>query len=328
LATGGPIFVIGCAGSGSGLLRLAIDAHDRIAIAPETGFMRAERAHEFIPFWPFGARWHRRLGLSDDELDAHLRDFYDGLFRGYAQRAGKPRWGEATPWHLWHVEAIARLFPDAVFAAMVRHPGATVISGIRRRDLDFGAAARTYAADNTEIAHQAARLGDRFALVRFEDLVLEPEPTARALFDWLGEPWPEQGLADADRLDPERVSRWTRSVGESRRDRLASRVEPLSELFGYDLADPRPVAAWPGLLLGSELQTRLGDRELAAPSRPLADRLFSPRELEVHPVPPAPTVTAPPLPPRPSPLRRAARPLLRRLPRGLRRRLRGALRRG
>jgi hypothetical protein len=331
VATRGPIFVIGSAGSGVGLLRLAIDAHEQIAVAPETGFMRAERAHEFIPFWPFGARWHRRLGLSEEELDAHLRSLYDGLFRGYAERAGKQRWGEATPWHLWHVEAIARLFPDAVFAAMVRHPGATVISGVRRRDLTFGAAARIYAEENAELVRQAARSGDRFALVRFEDLVLDPEATARALFEWLGEPWPERGLVGTEDLDPERVSRWTRSVGEGRRGRLAKRVGALCELFGYDLGEPRPVDKWPGLLLGSEVEDRLGrlpgfDR--TAPPVPLADRLLDPRELELRPVPPAPTVTAPPLPPRPSPLRRAARPVVRRLPRGMRRRLRGVLHRG
>ena len=330
MAPAGPIFVIGSAGSGSGLLRLVIDAHERIAIAPPTGFMRAERAHEFIPFWPFGARWHRRLGLSDGELEAELRGFYDSLFRGYAERAGKQRWGEATPWHLWHVEAIARLFPEAVFAAMVRHPGAAVVSGIRRRELDFGAAVGTYADETTELVRHAARLGDRFALVRFEDLVLEPERTARGLFDWLGEPWPEQGLAGADRLDPERVTRWTRSVGESRRERLAKRVGALTELLGYDLEQTRPAAEWPGLLRGSAVAAQLADRPalvLTAPPAPLADRLLRPHELELRPAPPAPTVTAPPLPPRPSALRRAARPLVRRLPRGLRRRLRAALRR-
>ena len=316
MATGGPIFVIGCAGSGSGLLRLALDAHERIAIAPETGFMRAARAHEFIPFWPFGGRWHRRLGLTDADRDAQLRGFYDGLFGGYAEREGKQRWGEATPWHYWHAEAIARLFPDAVFAVMVRHPAATVISGMRRRELEFGAAADAYVAETTEIVRQAARLGDRCALVRFEDLVLEPEPTARALFDWLGEPWPAAGLAGTDRLDPERVSRWTRSVGDWRRDQLAQRAGALGELLGYDIEAPQPVQEWPGLLLGSALA---GQAELAPPPVPLADRPLSPREVELHPVPPAPVVTAPPLPPRPSRLRRAARPVVRRLRRVLRR---------
>jgi hypothetical protein len=282
LATGGPIFVIGCAGSGSGLLRLALDAHERIAIAPATGFMRAARAHEFIPFWPFGARWHRPLGLSDEQLGELLRGFYDGLFRGFAERQGKQRWGEATPWHLWHVEAIARLFPDAVFAAMVRHPAGAVISGIRRRELEFDAAVSTYAAETTETVRQAALLGDRCALVRFEDLVLDPEPTARALFEWLGEPWPAEGIAGVDRLDRERVSRWTSAVGDWRRERLALRAGGLAERLGYDLEEPRPVERWPGVLLGSALA---GAAELAAPPAPLADRPLSPRELELRPCP-------------------------------------------
>ena len=199
LATGGPIFIIGCPGSGTGLLRLALNLHERIAVAPETGFMRAERASKFIPFWPFGGRWYRRLGLTEEELDVHLRGFYEGLFRDYAEREGKQRWGESTPWHVWHVAELARLFPDAVFAGVVRHPAGNVVSNMRRLGLTFGDAAGEYARINGELVRQAAVHGDRFALVRYEDLVLHPEPTLRALFDWLGEPWADDRLGDTER---------------------------------------------------------------------------------------------------------------------------------
>ena len=326
MGNGGPIFIIGCAGSGSGLLRLALDRHERIAIAPETGFMRIERASRFVPFWPFGGRWYRRLGLTEEQLDDHLRRFYEGLFRAYAERQGKTRWGESTPWHVWHVEAMARLFPDAVFLATVRHPAGNAVSSVRRRGLGFGAAVGEWADANAEIARRAVSLGDRFAVLRYEDLVLDPERSLRSLFAWLGEDWPEGAQWDADGLDRTRVSHWTRSVGAPRRARLERRAGALVELFGYSLDEPD--AGDPlGLLRGGDIEARvarLPGLELATPPAvPLTERLYNPRDVQLRAVEPPPAATAPPVPPRPGWLRRVVRPVARRLPRSVRRALRG-----
>jgi Sulfotransferase family len=120
----GPIFIIGAMGSGSTLLRLILDSHDNIAIARETGFMRAYNAHQFIPFKWSGRNWAKRLGWSRAELDAELGRFYDRIFMRNVERQGKQRWGDKTPYHTWHVDDMARVFPDAVFVGIVRHPGA------------------------------------------------------------------------------------------------------------------------------------------------------------------------------------------------------------
>ena len=296
--------------------------------------MRAERASKFIPFWPFGGRWYRRLGLTEEQLDVHLRGFYEGLFRGYAEREGKQRWGESTPWHVWHVDELARLFPDAVFAGVVRHPGGNVVSNIRRRGLSLGDAAGEYARTNGELVRQAAVHGDRFALVRYEDVVLHPEPTARELFDWLGEPWADDRLGDISGLDATRVSQWTRSIGEPRRARLENRVGPLAAFLGYTLSDPHELDALGTqggrLLRGTDAEARLArfpglDVATRSPV-PLAERLYRPREVGLHAVAPPPVVKAPPLPPRPKGVRRLTRPVVRRLPPPARRAL-GAVRR-
>jgi hypothetical protein len=275
--------------------------------------------------------------LTEEQLDLHLREFYEGLFRGYAEREGKQRWGESTPWHVWHVDELARLFPDAVFAGVVRHPAANVVSNMRRRDETFGAAAEAYGHTNTEIARQAAALGDRFALVRYEDLVLHPEATMRDVFEWLAESWPDDATLDTDGLDVTRVSRWTRSVGEPRQARLERRVGPLAEFLGYTLRDPHelsplgPEGTDRRLLRGGEVEARLAGFPAldvrTRPPVPVVERLYNPRELELRAVEPRPVATAVALPPRPSALRRVALPLVRRLPRPVRRAL-SRLRRG
>ena len=80
------------------------------------------------------------------------------------------------------MDELARLFPDAVFAGVVRHPAANVVSTMRRLDLSFGDAADAYARTTTELVRQATVHGNRCALLRYEDLVLRPEPTVRQLF--------------------------------------------------------------------------------------------------------------------------------------------------
>src|SRR5215212_8852477 len=188
----GPIFIVGAMGSGTTLLRLVLDSHPRIAIPQETGFMRAARAQEYIPFWVFGATWYERLGWTREELDEHVGAFYATMFERFAERAGKARWGEKTPWHVWHIDGIARLFPDAVFVAIVRHPGGNCASNMTRFGYTLRKAVYHYDRYNREIARQAERHGHRFMLLRYEDLVLRPEPVMRQLLQRLGEPWSDR----------------------------------------------------------------------------------------------------------------------------------------
>ena len=139
---GGPIFIVGAMGSGTTLLRLVLDSHEHIAIPPETGFMRAYDAHKYTPFKASGANWMRRLGWNDAERDELLAELYDTVFMRYATEHGKQRWGEKTPLHTWHIDDMARLFPDARFIGMVRHPSASVASNMTRFRLMLTTGAR------------------------------------------------------------------------------------------------------------------------------------------------------------------------------------------
>ena len=346
----GPIFIIGAMGSGSTLLRLILDSHDNIAIPQETGFMRAYNAHQYIPFKWSGRNWARRMGWSREELDEELAAFYDRIFRRYAEKHGKERWGDKTPFHTWHVDDMARVFPSAVFVAIVRHPGGCVGSNMTRWGQSVRHATDHYRRYNMEIARLAAVHGDRFAVVRYEDLVLRPEPLLRELLDWLGEEWSPsvlehhavqgsrggkrkvegRSLVD-DPIDVSRISKWTKTMDERPRRILRRRLSRLGAFYGYDVDDPVALAPLrEGSLVagGQDLDARIEqfpELELRRQRAiPVADRFYDPRKTKVRTVEALAAMErreAPPL------HRRAVLAVWRRTPVAVRRRVRPLARR-
>lgn len=331
----GPIFIVGAMGSGTTLLRLMLDSHERIAIPHETGFMRAYNAMQYIPFKWTGHGWYERLGWPREEFDERLREFFNDAFSRYAEEHGKERWGEKTPLHTWHIGAIRRLFPDSVFVAITRHPGASAASIMRRFGRSLGDTVFHYERYNKEILRNADRHRRRMIVLRYEDLVMRTEQVMRELLDWLGEPWSArvlqhheiQGSRDHDRIegqtraedsiDPSRVTSWASTMHALDRRYIASELDRLAEFLGYSMDDPAQVAPWGagGSLLfgGREVSARvdafpdLGIRERMP--IPLAERQYSPRMLSLTDAPePERKITTLPT------VRRGARPLLRRLP--------------
>jgi hypothetical protein len=307
----GPIFIVSPMGTGSTLLRLILDSHERIAVPHETGFMRIYGAMRFIPFKLSGRHWAQRLGWSDEELDEEARRFFERIFMRYAEQHGKQRWGEKTPQHTWHVAKMKRVFPDSVFVAIVRHPGAASASNMRR----FGHSVRWAILHcrryYKEIARQAELDPERVIILRYEDLVLQPEQVMRELLDWLGEEWSPsvlghhaiQGARDHDRIEglsradepinPERVATWTTEVSEPDRRLISRRLDRIAEFYGYSFEDPAqvsPLSKNGSLLFGgpevSERIERFPDLELRTREEvPLPERFYHPRKLLLIPYP-------------------------------------------
>ena len=296
-----PFFILGSQGSGSTLLRLMLDAHPSLAVPPETGFLRLVMAHDWVPFWEFGDRWHKRLGLTDDELDRRLSAFYGGLFDEYARAQGKQRWGEKTPYHVWHVDEARRLFPDAVFLAIVRHPFGAVASMTRRFDRDLPKALEHWVGTTREIVRRAEDLGDSLALVRYEDLARNPESVLRPALEWLGEPWDdavlshhevsegpkvvEGGTRRDESVDAGRIDRWRRWLDDETRATIEAAAADWARFLGYG-ADPAqpltPLGPSGVLALGSELLRRRSEfagLDYSPPPRPRRDVLLIPRRV-------------------------------------------------
>ncbi len=301
----GPIFIIGAMGSGTTLLRLMLDSHENIAIPHETGFMRSYRAMEFIPFKWTGWNWTKRLGWTPEERDRELAALYDRFFSRYAEQHGAQRWGEKTPLHTWHVGAMKRLFPDAVFVAMVRHPGASTASNVRRFKQEVRWSATHYDRYSREVARVAAKYPRRFVVLRYEDLLLRTEPALRELLDWLGEPWSDrvlehhvvQGEREHDRIeggsradapvDASRIDAWAASTDAFAKGVARSRLSGIGEFWGYSMDDPAALAPLndrgAALTTGAEVRARIErfpQLDLTTrPPVPIFEQHYSPRKV-------------------------------------------------
>ncbi|HVT63768.1 MAG TPA: sulfotransferase [Mycobacteriales bacterium] len=295
-AAGGPIFIVGSNGSGSTLLRLMLDSHPNIAIPEETGFLRLAAMHRWVPYWKLGGDWYRNLGLSESDLDAALGAFYGDLFSSYASGRGKSRWGDKTPFHVWHLDLATRLFPDARVIGIIRHPAGSALSMRRRFRRPIKAGITHWRRANRQLLHAGAALGDRFALVRYEDLVTSPEPVMRALLERIGEPWSatvlahhevqpsieSTGFTRTDRaVDTASLTEWEQHVTGAALKRAVARTGALSEFLGYD--PQRGLPASPlgePILSGTQLAARQRDLGRAidwTPPRPrVEDRALKP----------------------------------------------------
>lgn len=249
-----PVFIVGPPGSGTTLLRLMLDSHPDLMLARETGFLRSVAAIHHVPFTENGDTWAARLGLSPEELDRGMERFYDGLFSLAAGRQGARRWGDKTPFHVHFMAEAARVFPDAQFVGIIRHPGACA-SSARRFDLSWGSGVRLWKDRSAAMSTQGIALGERFLLIRYEDLVTDQQDVVGQVLNFLGLPWDDAVLAHHERhsgrmeggtqahdpVDTSRMARWRQTVTDKQIAVLDRRTRGLSRLFGYDPTLTQPI---------------------------------------------------------------------------------------
>src|SRR5690606_31634209 len=137
-----------------------------------------------------------RLGVSVADVEARVRrpvfaGVAEALFEIYAEQHGASRWGDKTPEHIRHLGEIRRDFPGARLIHLVRD-GRDVAEAMRRMVFYPVTAYGVSRIWRDEIRHwQAfcATEGDADTLVvRYEDLVTDPQATVASIFRFLGEP--------------------------------------------------------------------------------------------------------------------------------------------
>ncbi|WP_433467118.1 sulfotransferase family protein [Spirillospora sp. CA-128828] len=293
-----PIFVLGCPRSGTTLLQQMLHSHRRIAFPSETRFVHTsyEARHGFgdleraenrraLAEWITGGRDTKFKVLELDAADV-IEEIVHGpptlgsalaaVFRAYARRHGKPRWGDKRPSYFRRVPMLQRMFPDAQFVHLVRDGRDAVSSlmGMPWFKGDIYAAALTWREAVDTGTNLAARLGPRtFHELRYEDLVAEPEDALMKLCAFIGEEY-----------DPE----MTRAYEHARRTVPSTRKWHLRT---HEAVNTRRVGAWRDRLEGWEadlvehvLNSRLLHHgySLSEGARPAAGHLARFHRLAAH----------------------------------------------
>ncbi len=218
-----PIFIVGMPRSGTTLLRSILTSHSGIAIPPETHYFNhwlkeyqhldlLGRSEDFEAFWQTFTESERfsYFGVEPAAL-AHRMEHqgllgFPGIFQAlieeYTAGKQKRRWGEKTPAHFQHLDTIFQWFPDAQILWLLRDPRATIASLLK---VEW---ASSYAHVNAEQWQDSV---DRYEkswaqhpqvyLVRYEDLVQDPQAQIPKLCEFLQEPFEAQMLQERTERD-------------------------------------------------------------------------------------------------------------------------------
>jgi hypothetical protein len=193
--TGGPVFVAGLERTGTSLMYALLASHPDIAMTRRTnlwpyfheryGDLTDERNLESCLDV---MRRYKRLKVLDIDWDLLRASFVAGdrtyprlfalLEEQVAERAGKPRWGDKSLHTERFADEIFEAYPNAYILHMMRDPRdrfASVIARWKVRRGGVGAGVAEWGSSASLAARNLARHPGRYRVVRYEDLVRDPQ---------------------------------------------------------------------------------------------------------------------------------------------------------
>lgn len=210
----GPIFVAGLERSGTSLLFALLASHPNIAMTRRTNLWthfydqygdladeeNLERCLQMM------MRYKRLLKLQPDP-DRLRRDFSQGdrtyprlfsLLEGqYAERLGRPRWGDKSLNTERYADRILAAYPGARILHMMRDPRDRYASSHARwkvRRGGVGAGTAEWLSSARLARRNQHRYADRYTIIRYETLASEPEETLRWICSFIDEPYAPEML--------------------------------------------------------------------------------------------------------------------------------------
>jgi hypothetical protein len=275
-----PVVLLGVSRSGTTLLKEMLDHHQDLAIPTESYFISQlwdrhgaspdpEQFASDIGRLPRVREW----GVSPADVRERLPaeptfdEAIQAVYRAYADRRGKPRYGDKTPAYMQRLNVLERAFPDARYVHLLRDGRDAALSfvAMRRRPRFNWARPRgvgAFAAQWRREVEAARRFGreraaGRYRELRYEDLVTEPRASLRAVCEFLGLEF-DHAMLDYHRnddpkllVDHPRLAEPPTTEVRRWRDQMAPRDAELFEAIagrlltelGYERAYPQPSIA-------------------------------------------------------------------------------------
>jgi sulfotransferase family protein len=204
---GPPVFVLCNGRSGSTLLRFLLDSHPDLACPPETNLPAI--AAQLATVWsliegaPLAAERGDEPPAIPDAAIAGVRRTMDQMTGSYLARRGKKRYCDKSLGTARFAELLLRVYPEAKFLCLYRHPMDVIASGIEACPWGLsGYGFDPYIASTpgnvvcalarfwVDAAEGALAAEEQLATschrVRYEDLVADPEAVAAGIFEFLG----------------------------------------------------------------------------------------------------------------------------------------------
>lgn len=246
-----PFFIMGCPRSGTTLVAQLLDSHSRIAVLVESLYYKL--FHDILQCYgnlasPKNTRrlfddliemlqlrnLHRTDLPSTDELMAELQTAsFQGILSTflqlYARQQGKVRAGEKTARHYDFLPQILDEFPDSPVIFIMRDPRDVMVSVHKMFGMNVhrGIVWWNNAFEQYKYLEKHARSA---CLVRYEDLVHDPQSSLEKLCDCLGESYEPDMLRFFERV-PEKLA------GLTHHSKLASRIASSSVGNFHTLTD-------------------------------------------------------------------------------------------
>jgi len=268
-------FLFGVPRSGTTLLLRLLDGHPDLLVLPRethaadwhgardpVAAFRARRREDGPLFADSGRSealdaWVAARLRGPADIGSALRAVVEGFARLLPAPPGARAWVEKTPKHLYRVPALRRAFGEGTrFLCLLRDPRAVAASQFTRWKRGGARHVRTFAArwaaaDVVTRRFEAAMPG--FRVLRYEDLLADPEGAMRGVAAHLGVPWHPSLLLPTDRgvpwagnassrlalprvaLEPERG---TRDLSPREAALVERLLAPRMRARGYEPRDP------------------------------------------------------------------------------------------
>jgi hypothetical protein len=191
-----PVFLIGFPRSGTTLLDTVLMGHSGISVVEEQN-MVPQMEHAVLDK---NSIWHAEH-LSDQDVSRARKVYYETLAQ-HVQDTGQVVI-DKMPLNITKVPLIHRVFPNARYILALRHPLDSILScwmqnfalnAAMGNMLDIARIAKFYDYSMRIFDAATTRYGLNVHSVRYEDLIVDLEGSARAAIDFLGLEWQDELL--------------------------------------------------------------------------------------------------------------------------------------
>lgn len=267
------IVILGHPRSGTTLLRRLLNGHEHLFCPGETHVLNSAARFIQSEKTALGLDMGVLSGLSfagirEQSVIDNLREFSFSLLRQAAKEQGNVRWVEKTAADSFYINEIETIFAKhCYFIGIVRHGLDVAISSkgysdsagmylnmfkpfIAQYEQPLEAMLRSWISVTENLLQFAQRNQKNCILIRYEDLLDEPEEVLANLMDFIGEPFSKDmmsvglnntkdvGLSDYKCLQQTKISksstnRW-QQIAPHQLHHLAQIANPLLTQLGYD----------------------------------------------------------------------------------------------